>query len=117
MKLSAKTISILCLVLCSAVYSFADRGLRKKSKNKVVLNISTNTNFKNDLSNNLKSGLRHKGIQLNESQLDGKLFFTSNILSYKKGNTIYLIPNKQKIIIPEISQGYTGMKLIIKSNN
>ena len=116
MKLTAKTIFVLSLVMGSAIYSFADRGLRKKSKNKVLLNITSNTTFKNDLAFNLKSGLKYKGIQLNETPSDGKFSFTSNILSFKKGNTIYLVPNKIKTFTPEVYQGYTGMKLIIKSN-
>jgi hypothetical protein len=43
--------------------------------------------------------------------------FVNTLSTYQKGNTIYLVPNKQKIIIPEIKQGYTGMRLIIKSKD
>lgn len=35
--------------------------------------------------------------------------------TYQKGNTIYILPAPQKILTTEVKQGYTGMKLIIKS--
>jgi hypothetical protein len=41
---------------------------------------------------------------------------STTLVSYQKGNTIYIIPYKQKIIMPEVKPGYTGMKLIIRSH-
>ena len=99
------------------MYSFADRGLRRKSKNKVTLNINTNSSFKNSLSFNLKNGLKYKGVLLTGNQTENNAIFNNTITTYQKGNTIYLIPSKQKILIPEVTQGYTGMKLIIKSKD
>ena len=37
-----------------------------------------------------------------------------SVLTYQKGNMTYIIPYKQKIILSDIKQGYTGMKLIIR---
>ena len=99
------------------MHSFADRGLRRKSKNKVVLNINTNNSFKNTLSFNLKNGLKYKGDLYIANQTVNNSISATTLSTYQKGNTIYLVPNKQKIIIPEVKQGYTGMKLIIKSKD
>ena len=117
MSQSAKTILLLSLIVGNMMYSFADRGLRKKSKNKVILNISTNNSFKNSLSFNLKNGLKYKGDLYITNQTENNSILATTLSTYQKGNTIYLIPNKQKIIIPEVKQGYTGMKLIIKSKD
>ena len=117
MSQSAKTILLLSLIVGNMMHSFADRGLRKKSKNKVILNITTTTSFKNSLSFNLKNGLKYKGDFYTGTQTVNSSIFASTLSTYQKGNTIYLIPNKKKIIIPEVKQGYTGMKLIIKSKD
>ncbi|MEO5983857.1 MAG: hypothetical protein ABIP80_00035 [Ferruginibacter sp.] len=95
------------------LYTFADRGINKKSKNQVKLNIATNNNFKKALSLNLKGGLTYRGSLIS---LTTPLPFSNKIITYQKGNTIYVVPYKQNIIVSEIRQGYTGMKLIIKSN-
>lgn len=118
MKLTAKIILIFALVLGSMLHSFADRGVRKKAKNKVMLNISSNSlSFKSSLNYNLKNGLKYKGFMLTETKPLPNFICLNGINSFQKGNTIYLSPYKQKIIIPELKQGYTGMKLIIKSRD
>jgi hypothetical protein len=94
----------------------ADRGIGKNKK-KVSLNISTaHTSFTKVLSLNLKSGLRYKGTLLTNVESTKNSVFYNTLVTYQKGNTIYIIPYKQKMIVPEIKQGYTGMKLIIKPN-
>lgn len=118
MRFTTKSILILALILGSMMHSFADRGVRKKSKNKVVLNISSNTtSFRNSLSYNLKNGLKYNGFILNEPKPLTSFISLNGVNSYQKGNTIYLSPYKQKIIVPELKQGYTGMRLIIKSRD
>ncbi len=117
MRQNAKRILFLGVILGSVVLSFADRGLRKKSKNKVILNINSVPSFKSALSFNLKNGMKYKGISFNTNQPESNFISTNTIASFQKGNTIYLVPNFQKVIQPEIKQGYTGMKLIIKSSH
>jgi hypothetical protein len=118
MRFSTKSILVFALILGSMMHSFADRGVRRKSKSKVVLNISTNTaSFKNSLSYNLKNGLKYKGFILTEPKPITSFISLNGINSFQKGNTIYLTSYKQKIIVPELKQGYTGMKLIIKSRD
>ena len=86
--------------------SLADRGVGKAKKN--------NSNFKSTISLNLKTGLKYKGSLLTGVSSDKTSLTTNNLVTYQKGNTIYVVPYKQKIIISEVKQGYTGMKLIIK---
>jgi hypothetical protein len=112
-----KSLLLLGILAGTMFYSFADRGMRKKARNRVTLNIATNSSFKNSLSLNLSTGLKYKGMLFTGFQKQQNSLVASSLVTYQKGNTVYLIPNKQKMIVPEIQQGYTGMKLIIKSKN
>jgi hypothetical protein len=112
-------IMLIAFVLFGTAYSaMADRGIGKKSKSaKVTLNISTPSTLRNSLSLNLKNGLRYTGSMLVNQQNTGNTMMKSSLVTYQKGNTTYIIPYKQKIVMPEIKQGYTGMKLIIRPNH
>jgi len=102
-------------VLAGTAYSaFADKGIGKKNKNKVALNINTTSTLKQSVSFNLKTGLKYTGSLLVNQQPVGNNISTSSLLTYQKGNTVYIIPHKHLIAVPEIKQGYTGMKLIIR---
>jgi hypothetical protein len=96
------------------LFTFADRGISKKSKAKIALNITTNNNFKKALSLNLKTGLKYKGSLIVATPTKNTGFSTS-LITYQKGNTTYIVPYKQKMLVTEIKPGYTGMKLIIKT--
>ncbi|MEO8771448.1 MAG: hypothetical protein ABI402_15235 [Ferruginibacter sp.] len=111
-----KSILIVGILAGNMLMSFADRGVGKKTKTKINLNIPANTSLKNSLSFNLKSGLKYTGSLITSVQKVNGSLISANVVTYQKGSNIYIIPYKQKIIIPEIKQGYTGMKLIIKSN-
>ncbi len=113
----AKSILLLSIVMGNMLNSFADRGLRKRSKNKVILNISTAKTFKNSLSFNLTTGLKYKEAIYIGEKIENGFKIANSLQTYQKGNTIYLLPSKHKIITPEVKQGYTGMKLIIKAKN
>ena len=110
----SKKIFFICIVLGITMFGYADRGIRSKSRNNISLNISTNKSFKNSLAINLKSGLKYKGLYFIDNTSNNNEFFSSTIKTFQKGNTVYLLPEKNKRIIPEIKQGYTGMKLILK---
>ena len=114
-KLS-KILLVGLVLFSTTLHALADRGIGKKSKSKVTLNISTPTTLRNSVSINLKSGLRYTGSFFTNKQTTGKLSMASTLVTYQKGNTIYIIPYKQKIVMPDIKPGYTGMKLIIKSH-
>lgn len=107
-------IALVVLFFCGVyVITLADRGGFVK-KNKTQLNIATKGNLKNSIAFNLKSGVVYKGSFFLNSQQIGNNFVSDTYISYKKGNTIYILPYKQKVLIPEYTQK-DGYKLIIRS--
>lgn len=110
-------ILLIALVLFSTSFSaLADRGVGKKSKNKTFsLNIATPSSLRSSVSLNLKSGLVYKGSTLGSSSVISNGSVRS-MVSYQKGNNVYVLPYKHKVAVPELKQGYAGMKLIIRSN-
>lgn len=107
---------IVSVLVSTALSVLADGGVRKKSKNNLSLNIkSVSSTLRTSIPFNLRNGLVYKG-SLRTNNLFSKVPSTgsSTIISYQKGNTMYVIPYKQKILMPEVKQGYTGLKLIIK---
>lgn len=111
---TSKMILILVMLGSIAFSALADKGIGKKSKAKVDLNITTTNSLRNSISLNLKTGLKYTGSLLINQEVDGKSLINNTLLTYQKGNTVYIIPHKQIIAVPEVSQGYNGMKLIIK---
>jgi hypothetical protein len=111
-KYSKLTIGV--LLACSIWFiASADRGGFVK-KNKTHLNIALQGTLKNSIAFNLKSGIYYRGSFLLNSQQVGNSIVADAFISYKKGNTIYILPYKQKIAIPEYTQK-DGYKLIIRS--
>ena len=106
-------ISALLLLICFVTYvAIADRGGFGR-RNKIHFNIATINTLKNSISFNLKSGLTYRGNSILNKQQVNNSIFTNSIVSYQKGNTIYILPYKQKVLI----QSYTpasGYKLIIR---
>jgi hypothetical protein len=106
-------IAVGVLFACSIWFiAAADRGGFMK-KNKTHLNIAVRGTLRNSIAFNLKSGIFYKGSFLLNTQQVGNAFVNDAFISYKKGNTIYILPYKQKILIPEYSQK-DGYKLIIR---
>ena len=108
----SKIVTVLLLVCGVCVFAFADRGGFVK-RNKTQLNIKTNGNLKNSIPFNLKSGLTYRGSFLTDQEQIGNSLVSDAYISYKKGNTVYILPYKQIILIPEYSQR-DGYKLIIR---
>ncbi len=104
-------------VLMSTVnIAFADRGAGKKNKTKIVLNIFSPLSLKSNTAANVNSGLKYRGSLLsNTSQTIGRSIMNTSIITYQKGNITYIVPYKYKVVVPEMKQGYTGVKLIIRS--
>ena len=109
----SRIVTVVVLVCGICLFAFADRGGFVK-KNKTRLNIETNGNLKNSIPFNLKSGLTYRGSFFTNSQKIGNTMVSDAYISYKKGNTIYILPYKQKILIPQYSQK-EGYKLILRS--
>jgi hypothetical protein len=104
-------ISLLVTVLTGQMlFSFADRGVGKK-KTKIVLNIKSPANFNKSLNFNLRTGLKYTGSLITAP---GNVCSFNTLVTYTKGNSIYILPYKQKIIVADIRQGYSGTKLIIR---
>lgn len=113
---TAKMILMISMLSGIGFSAMADKGIGKKSKAKVTLNINTGNSLRNSISLNFKTGLKYTGSLLVNQQLNGKSYLNNTLLTYQKGNTVYIIPHKQIIAVPDVKQGYTGMKLIIKSH-
>jgi hypothetical protein len=113
-----KKCAIITMLLSIGNFTFADRGVGKKAKLKTLLNINTNSNtsLKSSIALNIKLGLAYKG-SISTSMKPIGIMQNSSFITYQKGNTTYIIPYKQKVTMPEIKQGYTGLKLIIRSKN
>jgi hypothetical protein len=110
-----KAAIILALVSVTTVV-FADRGTGKKSKVKTTLNInSASTTLKSSILSNIKNGLAYKGSFLAPRQINNSVIINNTLMTYQKGNTTYIIPYKSKVTVPDMRQGYTGVKLIIRS--
>lgn len=93
--------------------TMADKGVGKAKKKPSVSAIRS-ASYSKTLSFNLKSGLKYKGTLLNSVESSKDAVSYNTLMTFQKGNTIYILPFKQKIVVPEIKPGYTGMKLIIK---
>jgi hypothetical protein len=108
----AKTILFVVLFSMFGYIASADRGFRRK-KSKITFNISIHNTLKYSILSNLKSGLAYKGSNLLGQQVIGNNLFENNIVTFQKGNTIYILPVKQRILIPQYSPT-TGYKLVIR---
>jgi hypothetical protein len=115
MKTFTKKLVTIALLFGIAQVAMADRGVGKK-KNKTILNIYTPTTLRSSIAFNLKTGLSYKGSLLSSTQTVGNSIMSNSLITYQKGNVTYVIPYKHKIVLPEIAQGYTGMKLIIRNH-
>lgn len=94
--------------------ALADRGGFVKKSNKVRLNINTASTLKKSIAFNLKSGLVFKGSSLLSNQQIGNTLFSKGLMTYRKGNIVYITPFKQKMLIPQYDPA-TGSKLVIRS--
>jgi hypothetical protein len=55
--------------------------------------------------------MRYTGSLMNFSTATGE---QNNIVTYRKGNSVYIVPYKQKVLVADVRQGFTGTKLIIR---
>lgn len=109
-----KKLLTIVMLFSVAQVAIADRGIGKKNKNKTILNIYTPSALRNSIAFNLKSGLSYKGSLFSNTTV-GNSIMSNSLITYQKGNITYIIPYKHNIVVPEIKQGYSGIKVIIKS--
>jgi hypothetical protein len=112
----AKMILIVLMLSGIGFSAIADKGIGKKNKSRITLNINAGNSLRNSIALNLKTGLKYTGSLLTNQQLIGTSYLNNTLLTYQKGNTVYIIPHKQVFTVPEMKQGYTGLKLIIKTH-
>ncbi len=93
--------------------TMADKGVGKTKKRSSISSVRSAA-YNKSLSFNLKTGLKYKGTLLNTLETNKSSVSYHSLVTFQKGNTIYIVPYKQKIVVPEMKPGYTGMKLIIK---
>ena len=68
MMKKSKMILVVLMLSGIAFSALADKGIGKKNKTKVSLNISTSNSLRNSISLNLKSGLKYTGSLLVNQQ-------------------------------------------------
>jgi hypothetical protein len=112
----AKMVLIILILSGIGFSAMADKGIGKKNKTKITLNINSGNSIRKSISVNLKTGLKYTGSLMANQQVNGTSYFNNTLLTYQKGNTVYIIPQKQVYTVPEMKQGYTGLKLIIKTH-
>ena len=112
----AKMILVVLMLIGIGFSALADKGIGKKNKTKITLNINAGNSIRKSISLNLKTGLKYTGSLMASQQINGTSYLTNNLFTYQKGNTVYIIPQKQIYTVPEMKQGYTGLKLIIKTH-
>jgi hypothetical protein len=112
-----KKILVIILLFSVAQVALAVRGAGKRNRSKSILNIvATNTSLRNSIALNLRTGLNYKGSLLFNTKTATNSVLATTLVSYQKGNITYVIPYSKKIIMPEMHQGYTGMKVILRHN-
>ncbi len=115
---SIRIIMLTTILTSVLIPSFADRGAGRKKK-KVVLNIKTPLTFAKSLNFNLNNGMRFTGslflpIINTKPTFSANSFSFNTLITYQKGNCVYIVPYKQKVLVADVKEGYTGTKLIIK---
>lgn len=109
----AKILFALSIVGFSSFASYVDKGVGAK-KDRISLNISLNKGFTSNLTFNLSSGLKYKGTLLSNSVKPLVGTVQNRSIIYEKGNTVYIVPFKSKIISQEVSPAYNGIKVTLK---
>lgn len=115
MKRVVKILIVFVVLSGIGVMGFADRaGFIKKDKPR--MNIKNHGTLKNSVRYNLTAGLKYDGSKVMSVKKVGNSFVAESVISYRKGNTIYLIPYKQRIAIPQYSKE-DGYRLVLRSKN
>lgn len=118
MKKNFRIILFTAMFMGLLLTSFADRGDRGagKKRTKVAFNIKMPSSFNSSFKFNLRNGLKYNGslITPNRTVTRSRIGTTNTFITYQKGNSIYIIPYKQKIIVPDYKAGTVGAKIIIR---
>ena len=107
-------ISMLMLVLSGIVFaSYADRGITRRAKKKVVVNIPAS--FKKGSSASVSSGASFKGSFTDNCNDECSTQPSNHVLmTYQKGNSVYIVPVRQKVFHPESDNTLIIPKLVVR---
>ena len=109
----SKILIFLTLFSISANWAAADRGGFKRKKSRITLNLVIHNNLKTSILTNLRSGeILYRGSHSLSQSVIGNNLFESSLITYKKGNTVYVLPLRHKILIPQFSA--SGYKVAIR---
>lgn len=109
MRFTAQILFLFMAITSLSFTSFDDRGTKGGAK-KVLLNMNNAVAKKNSIFSQNFTSVQYKGLSFGASVANSTTILAT---TYQKGNTIYIQPIKQKILVPEFKQGYGGLKLII----
>ena len=113
MQRISKIAFILIFFSCVTMWASADRGGFGRKRSKITLNITNLGTLRSSIYFNLRAGLSYKGsTYLGQSQV-GNTVYSNSLISYKKGNTVYILPYKHKVLVPQYTAA-GGSKLIIR---
>lgn len=112
MKKKGKLLIAIALLGGTAFASVADKGSGKK-KETVSNNIRLSKGFKANFGFNTANGLKYKGSFYTMANGPATRAANGNMV-FEKGNSVYIIPSKPRVLVPEVKSGYNGMKLTFK---
>jgi hypothetical protein len=114
-KISIYTFIVVVFSLAASI-ALADRGTfgRKDKKKVAVLDFAHTGSLRNAILSNLRAGFVFKGTQTISQQRTAAGIVNNSIMSFKRGNTMYVLPLRHKIIMPEYNKA-TGYKLVLRS--
>ncbi len=115
MKKITNTVLLALVLSLAATVAMADRGgfSRKAKKNRLKFNIASPSSLRSSIFLNLRSGMLFKGSQSINLQKSSNSITDHSIVSYRKGNTLYILPYKQKVLIPVYDKN-NGFKLVFR---
>lgn len=114
MKKITNSLLIVIVLSLAGTVAMADRGGfgRKEKKNRLKFGISAPSSLRNSIYLNLRSGMIFKGSQSISLQKSNNTITDNSILSYRKGNTLYILPYKQRLVMPVYEK--EGFKLVFR---
>ena len=109
---TVKKVSIVCLMAFVAMSVYADRGNGRKARVKTNLNIASANSLKKSIALNVHSGLSYRGSLSYRPSVPAS-GITHNLVTYQKGNTTYILPYRQRLVMPDM-RTTGGLRISLK---
>jgi len=113
MQRFSKIVFVLVFFSFVSLWASADRGGFGRKRSNISLNITNLGTLRTSIYYSLRNGLSYKGSTLLGQQQVGNSLYANTLISFKKGNTVYILPYKHKVLIPQFTAA-GGSKLIIR---